>query len=47
MIIEGKFSVKAPIQKLWDTLFGDVKGVGQHACPACKASTWWTTRPLT
>ncbi len=21
MIIEGKFSVKAPIQKLWDTLF--------------------------
>jgi carbon monoxide dehydrogenase subunit G len=27
MIIEGKFSVKAPIQKLWDTLFGDVKGV--------------------
>jgi carbon monoxide dehydrogenase subunit G len=27
MIIEGKFSVNAPIQKLWDTLFGDVKGV--------------------
>lgn len=27
MIIEGKFSVTAPIQKLWDTLFGDVKGV--------------------
>ncbi len=21
MIIEGKFTVKAPIQKLWDTLF--------------------------
>jgi hypothetical protein len=27
MIIEGKFSVTAPIKKLWDTLFGDVKGV--------------------
>jgi len=27
MIIEGKFSVKAPIKKLWETLFGDVKGV--------------------
>ena len=27
MIIEGKFSVAAQIQKLWDTLFGDVKGV--------------------
>jgi len=27
MIIEGKFSVKAPIKKLWDMLFGDVKGV--------------------
>jgi hypothetical protein len=27
MIIEGKFSVAAEIQKLWDTLFGDVKGV--------------------
>ncbi len=27
MIIQGKFSVTAPIKKLWDTLFGDVKGV--------------------
>ena len=27
MIIEGKFSVTSPIKKLWDTLFGDVKGV--------------------
>ncbi len=31
MIVEGKFTVKAELQKLWDTLFGDVKGVAACA----------------
>ncbi len=28
MILQGKFSVRAPLQKLWDVLFANTAGVG-------------------